>query len=80
MATKAISADLPFESRYFEEHGSKIHYIDEGSGDPIPLLHGNPSSSDMWRNNIPWLGWPDVSPDSPEPTLTWHKSTAQATK
>lgn len=55
MAAKAISADFPFESKYVEIHGSKIHYIDEGSGDPILFLHGNPTSSYLWRNIIPYL-------------------------
>jgi haloalkane dehalogenase len=55
MTTKAISADFPFESKYVEIHGSKIHYIDEGSGDPILFLHGNPTSSYLWRNIIPYL-------------------------
>jgi haloalkane dehalogenase len=30
-------------------------YIEEGSGDPIVLLHGNPTSSYLWRNVIPHL-------------------------
>src|SRR6476619_7741823 len=30
-------------------------YVDEGAGDPIVLLHGNPSSSYQWRNVIPYL-------------------------
>ena len=30
-------------------------YIDEGEGDPIVLLHGNPTSSYLWRNVIPHL-------------------------
>ncbi len=55
MTTKTISADFPFESKYLEVHGSKIHYIDEGSGDPILFLHGNPTSSYLWRNIIPYL-------------------------
>jgi len=55
MATKAISASFPFESKYVEIHGSKIHYVDEGSGDPILFLHGNPTSSYLWRNIIPYL-------------------------
>ncbi|MEE8336050.1 MAG: haloalkane dehalogenase [Candidatus Neomarinimicrobiota bacterium] len=52
---KEISADFPFESKYIEIHGSNIHYIDEGSGDPILFLHGNPTSSYLWRNIIPYL-------------------------
>ena len=55
MAPKAISADFPFESKYVEVHGSKIHYVDEGSEDPILFLHGNPTSSYLWRNIIPYL-------------------------
>ncbi len=55
MTTKTISADFPFESKFVEVNGSKIHYIDEGSGDPILFLHGNPTSSYLWRNIIPYL-------------------------
>ena len=51
----AISSDFPFESRYLNVRGSKIHYIDEGQGDPILFLHGNPTSSYLWRNIIPHL-------------------------
>ncbi len=50
-----ISADFPFESRYVEVHGSKIHYVEEGSGDPVLFLHGQPTSSYLWRNVIPHL-------------------------
>jgi len=50
-----ISADFPFESKRIEVHGSNIHYIDEGIGDPILFLHGNPTSSYLWRNIIPFL-------------------------
>jgi haloalkane dehalogenase len=55
MSTKTISTDFPFESKYLDVHGSKIHYIDEGEGDPILFLHGNPTSSYLWRNIIPYL-------------------------
>lgn len=54
-AAKAISAEFPFESHYVEVAGSKIHYIDEGEGDPIVFLHGNPTSSYLWRNIIPYM-------------------------
>ncbi|MEA3501465.1 MAG: haloalkane dehalogenase [Actinomycetota bacterium] len=33
--------------------GSKMAYVDEGEGDPIVFLHGNPTSSYLWRNVIP---------------------------
>jgi haloalkane dehalogenase len=50
-----ISAEFPFKSNFVEVHGSKMHYVDEGSGDPILFLHGNPTSSYLWRNIIPYL-------------------------
>jgi len=50
-----ISADFPFESKYVEVLGSKMHYIDEGEGDPILFIHGNPTSSYLWRNIIPYV-------------------------
>jgi haloalkane dehalogenase len=53
--TQEISADFPFESKYIDVHGSKMHYIDEGEGDPILFLHGNPMSSYLWRNIVPHL-------------------------
>jgi haloalkane dehalogenase len=55
MENQGISSDFPFKSNYIEINGSNIHYIDEGSGDPILFLHGNPTSSYLWRNIIPHL-------------------------
>ena len=36
-------------------HGKSMAYIDEGVGDPIVFLHGNPTSSFLWRNIMPHL-------------------------
>jgi len=55
MSNKNISADFPFESKYLDVLASKMHYIEEGEGDPILFLHGNPTSSYLWRNIIPHL-------------------------
>ncbi len=55
MTDQDISAAFPFEPKYIEVRGSKMSYIDEGEGDPILLLHGNPTSSYLWRNIIPHL-------------------------
>lgn len=35
--------------------GKTMAYIDEGQGDPIVFLHGNPTSSFLWRNVMPHL-------------------------
>jgi haloalkane dehalogenase len=53
--SQEISSAFPFESKYVDVHGSKMHYIDEGEGDPILFLHGNPMSSYLWRNIVPHL-------------------------
>ncbi len=50
-----ISAKFPFESKYIDINGSNMHYIEEGNGEPFLLLHGNPTSSYLWRNIIPHL-------------------------
>jgi len=50
-----ISAEFLFESNYVEVLGSQMHYIDEGEGDPILFVHGNPTSSYLWRNIIPYV-------------------------
>jgi haloalkane dehalogenase len=41
--------------RSIEIHGLTMAYEDVGDGDPIVFLHGNPTSSYLWRNIIPHL-------------------------
>jgi haloalkane dehalogenase len=41
------------EKHRIEVLGSQMAYIDTGAGDPIVFLHGNPTSSYLWRNVIP---------------------------
>ena len=50
-----ISADMPYQKKFAEVHGKRIAYLDEGAGEPIVLLHGNPTSSYLWRNVVPQL-------------------------
>jgi len=45
-------ADFPFESRYVTVNGHRLHYIDEGEGPVLLFIHGNPTSSCLWRNVI----------------------------
>lgn len=52
---ETISTDYPFTSHFIDVFGSRMHYIDEGEGDPILLLHGNATWSYAWRNVIPHL-------------------------
>jgi len=54
-----ISSDFPYRSKYANVLGSKLHYIDENTGNENQIsfvcIHGNPSSSYLWRNIIPYL-------------------------
>lgn len=50
-----ISAEFPFESKFVEVLGSQMHYIDEGEGAPILFIHGNSTSSYLWRNIVPFV-------------------------
>jgi pimeloyl-ACP methyl ester carboxylesterase len=40
----------PFESHELQLDGLRYHYIDEGSGSPLLMVHGNPTWSFYWRN------------------------------
>jgi len=78
--SSGISPELPYESRYIEVLGSKMHYVEEGEGDPILLLHGQPTSSSLWRNVIPFLADRGrvIAPDnigfgkSERPDISYH--------
>ncbi|MFO0734821.1 MAG: alpha/beta fold hydrolase [Labilithrix sp.] len=43
---------FPFESRFTEIGGHTIHYVDEGSGPTLLMLHGNPTWSFVYRHMI----------------------------
>ena len=49
-------AEYPFADRWLERGGSALHYVDEGSGLPVLMLHGNPTWSFLYRNVIKQLG------------------------
>ncbi len=50
-----ISAEERYTKKEANILGYTMRYVDEGSGDPIVFLHGNPTSSYLWRNIIPHL-------------------------
>lgn len=55
MTKESINTNFPYQSQYVEVMGSKMHYIEQGKGDPILFLHGIPASNYIWRNVIPHL-------------------------
>jgi haloalkane dehalogenase len=42
----------PYEDRWAEVDGCHVHYVDEGSGPPLLMVHGNPTWSFTWRGVI----------------------------
>jgi haloalkane dehalogenase len=48
-------ADFPYPSHFADVLGSRMHYVEHGSGDPILFLHGQPTWSYLWRNVLPEL-------------------------
>ncbi len=44
-----------FEPHYVEQDGLRMHYVDEGSGDPVLLLHGEPTWAFLYRKMIPTI-------------------------
>jgi haloalkane dehalogenase len=50
-----ISASDTHPRRRVAVAGTEISYVDTGAGEPIVFLHGNPTSSYLWRNVIPHL-------------------------
>jgi haloalkane dehalogenase len=50
-----ISAAFPYQKQRRRILGREMAYVEAGTGDPIVLLHGNPTSSYLWRNVLPHL-------------------------
>src|SRR2546428_4773965 len=67
-------AEYPFADRWLERGGSALHYVDEGAGPPVGMLHGNPTWSFLYRNVIKQLGGAcrSIAPDYPGFGLSDH--------
>ncbi|MGI9595768.1 MAG: haloalkane dehalogenase [Acidimicrobiales bacterium] len=48
-----INAAFPYQKKNATVEGRTMAYVDEGEGDAIVFLHGNPTSSYLWRNIMP---------------------------
>lgn len=46
---------MAFKKQYKNVLGLNMAYVEQGKGDPIVFLHGNPTSSYLWRNVMPHL-------------------------
>ena len=50
-----FESEYPFPSKFFDLDGVRLHYVDEGRGETLLCVHGNPTWSYLWRNIIPHL-------------------------
>jgi haloalkane dehalogenase len=48
----ALQAQWPYAPNYINANGWRMHYVDEGEGDPVVLLHGNPTWGFLYRDVI----------------------------
>lgn len=56
--------DFPYKENYVDFDGMQMHYIDEGNGETILALHGEPSWSYLYRKFIPVLkNYRFIAPD-----------------
>lgn len=55
-ATETFDGTWPFQPHFFDGCGFAMHYIDEGEGDPIVMLHGEPTWGYLYRNFVGPLG------------------------
>ena len=62
---KESENEKPYEKQFQTIMGQNIAYIDEGKGRPVVFLHGNPTSSYLWRNIIPYVSenYRAIAPD-----------------
>ena len=54
-AEETFEGTFPFAPHFTAAPGFRMHYVDEGSGQPIILIHGEPTWSYLYRNFIPEL-------------------------
>lgn len=54
-ATETFDGTYPFKANFTNAPGFRMHYVDEGEGEPIVLVHGFPTWSYLYRNYIPPL-------------------------
>ena len=81
--------EFPYSPRYFESQGARVHYIEQGQGDALLCLHGEPSWSYLYRKLIPPLaashrvlamdvigfGRSDKFPDQADYSFQLHRDT-----
>jgi haloalkane dehalogenase len=52
LSTKGFAAQYPFTSHFLDINGHALHYLDEGAGSPVLMVHGNPTWSFYFRHLV----------------------------
>ena len=52
LTDETFDGTWPYAPRFFEHDGVRLHYVDEGEGEPIIFLHGNPTWGYLYRKFI----------------------------
>lgn len=55
VSSEVLKKHYPFKSHFFKQRNLNYHYLDEGTGSPIIMVHGNPSWSFYYRNLVQTL-------------------------
>jgi pimeloyl-ACP methyl ester carboxylesterase len=90
--TETFAGTYPFAPHYAKINGFAMHYVDAGSGEPILMLHGDPTWSYLYRNFVPALlrnyrcivpdhmgmGKSEVAPDATRYHLRQHIDNLEA--
>jgi haloalkane dehalogenase len=50
-----ISEVMPYKKQFLNVFDRALAYVESGQGNPIVFLHGNPTSSYLWRTILPYL-------------------------
>lgn len=50
--TRLLEKSFPFKRNYINRNGNQYHYVNEGHGSPVVMVHGNPSWSFYYRNLV----------------------------
>ena len=55
LTNETFGGTWPYAPHFYEQDAVRLHYVDEGQGEPIVMLHGNPTWGYLYRNFIPAL-------------------------
>jgi haloalkane dehalogenase len=55
LSEKKLAQNFPFKRNFINRNGHQYHYVNEGNGSPVVMVHGNPSWSFYYRNLVSQL-------------------------